>query len=396
MKPIMQIFLREIRLITGESSLLLTVLLAPIIYAFIYGSIYINKDEHDVRLAVVDADRSALSRLMIREINSSGAIEAVEFPGIPEAKEAMYRGDVQGYLEIENGLGSRIYAQKQSNINLYISSAQFLPSSAVMATMNEVALTLGAGIRRNYFEKNGAGSREAMQMTNPVVFDYRPLFNTGRNYGTFLIPGLLAIILQQTLLIGLCAAVAEDREKGTLQTLLATRRPSEVIIGKGLIYWLIFIVYGIFFVTVNFSVLGAEFRGSYSHLFILTGVFLAAIITMAMLAGSFFKNTAIAFQVMGFSSYPIFMITGYSLPRQALPDLIRWISDCIPTTPFLQAYSSVVNAGGTLNDNLRHLLHLTALWLFFSILLVLRLRFLKRCLGRQRNHPAENIAEQSA
>lgn len=378
MKRTFDVFWREVRHVMAEHSLLLTLLLAPLLYAFIYGSIYLNKDERDVRVAVVDEDNSSVSRILINELNSSRMVETVLFSTVSEAKEAMYRGDVQGYLEIQNGLEARVFSLKQSNINLYINSAQFLPSSAVMMALNEVSLTVGAGIRKTYFEKQGTGSAAAMQMTNPIKFDYRPLFNEGKNYGTFLIPGLLAIILQQTLLIGLSAAIAEEREKNTLKKLLARNSLSEIIFGKGLFYWLVFMIYGMFFITVNFSLLSAAFRGNYLHLFILTGIFIGSIISLAMLVGSFFKTTLMAFQVMGFSSYPIFMITGYSLPTQALPTIIQWISYCLPTTPYLKAYSSIVFAGGTLTQNSGHLLHLVVLWLILIILLMLRLHYIKR------------------
>ncbi len=377
MKRVINIFLREAKLVAGESSLLLTLLLAPLIYAFLYGSIYLNKDERNVKLAVADLDRSALSRLLINEINSTRMVDVFVVADLKTAEEAMLRGDAQGYLEIHPGMEANIYSLKQAPINLYINSSQFLPASAVLSTLNEVALTVGGGARKVYFEKQGLGNAAALQMTNPVRFDYRPLFNEGKNYGTFLIPGLLAIILQQTLLIGLCAAMAEEREKNSLQPLLANNTVSQVILGKGLFYWFSFLVFGFFFITVNFTLLETKFRGSYGDVFVLTSVFVGCIITLAMLVGSFFRSTLMAFQIMGFSSYPIFMITGYSVPSQSLPEVVNFIANLMPTAPYLKTYISIVQLGGTLADNSQHLVHILILWMVYIILLLWRFSFIK-------------------
>lgn len=378
MRRIFEVFLREIRLVASENSLLLTLLIAPILYSFIYGSIYLNKDQSEVPLAVVDFDQSALSRTLVSEINSSRKVEVHQFSSVKSAQKAMFHGEVQGWLEIPEGLERNVFSLKQSNINLNINSAQFLPSSAVLMSLNEIVLTVSAGARKTFFEKQGRGNAEALQMTNPVQFVYHPLFNEGKNYGTFLIPGLLAIILQQTLLIGLCAAMATEREEKTLKPLLKSYNFSEIFLGKGLFYWLAFMATGIFFVAVNFTILGAAFRGSYFNAFLLTGLFVGSIIVFSMLIGSFFRSSLMAFQVMGFSSYPIFMITGYSLPSQALPGFIQFISNLLPTTPFLKSYISVVQTGGNLAENTGHIVHLALLFVLYALLLMWRLGYLRR------------------
>lgn len=378
MRKVFEVFIREIRFVTSESSLLLTLLIAPILYSFIYGSIYINKDQKEVELAIVDFDQSSLSRTLTTEINSSRKIAVHNFSTVKDAQEAMFRSEVQGWLEIPEGLERNVFSLKQATIKANVNSSQFLPASATLMTLNEVTLTVSAGARKLYFEKKGLGNAAALQMTNPITFDYRPLFNEGKNYGTFLIPGLLAIILQQTLLIGLSASIASEREKKRLKPLMQNYSFSQIFLGKGMFYWISFIITGIFFVTVNFALLGASFRGSYLNGFLLTGLFIGCIISFGMLVGSFFRSTLMTFQVMGFSSYPIFMITGYSLPSQALPSYIQFLSNLLPTTPFLKSYISVVQTGGSLAENSEHIFHLALLFVIFTLLLMWRFAYLRR------------------
>ncbi|MCD0478707.1 ABC transporter permease [Chryseobacterium sp. LC2016-29] len=378
MKEVLEILKREIRNVSKDSSLFLILLLAPILYAFMYGSIYLNKGEEKVRLALIDNDGTAISRTLTEQLNSTPMIEIVPSSNISEAQEMMFQGEVQGYFYIQSGFEKNIFSLKQANVNLVLNASRFLPSSDLLSTATKVCLTVGAGVRKTYFNKQGMGEDEAMKMTNPINMDYRPLYNSSMTYGSFLLPGLLAIILQQTLLIGVAAAFTSEREEKKLLNLyqLSRQNISKMIFGKSLLYFVVFMIFGFFFSIVNFSVFDVEVRGNYFDLAIISALFIATIIVFGMLIGSFFKTKLFAFQVLVFSSYPIFLITGYSMPYQALPRFVQILSDMLPTSPFLKTYISIVQAGGSLSDNLSSVIHLVVLWIVFELLLILRIKYL--------------------
>ncbi|VXB81290.1 MULTISPECIES: ABC transporter permease [Chryseobacterium] len=378
MKEVLEILKREIRNVSKDSSLFLILLLAPILYAFMYGSIYLNKGEEKVRLALIDNDGTAISRTLTQQLNSTPMIEIVPSSNISEAQEMMFHGEVQGYFYIQSGFEKNIFLLKQTNVNLVLNASRFLPSSDLLSTATKVCLTVGAGVRKTYFNKQGMGEDEAMKMTNPINMDYRPLYNSGMTYGAFLLPGLLAIILQQTLLIGVAAAFTSEREEKKLLNLyqISKQNISKMIFGKSLLYFIVFMIFGFFFSVVNFSVFDVEVRGNYFDLAVVSALFIATIIVFGMLIGSFFKTKLFAFQVLVFSSYPIFLITGYSMPYQALPRFVQILSDMLPTSPFLKTYISIVQAGGSLSDNLSSVIHLIVLWIVFELLLILRIKYL--------------------
>lgn len=378
MKEVLEILKREIRNVSKDSSLFLILLLAPILYAFMYGSIYLNKGEEKVRLALIDNDGTAISRTLTQQLNSTPMIEIVPSSNISEAQEMMFQGEVQGYFYIQSGFEKNIFSLKQANVNLVLNASRFLPSSDLLSTATKVCLTVGAGVRKTYFNKQGMGEDEAMKMTNPINMDYRPLYNSSMTYGAFLLPGLLAIILQQTLLIGVAAAFTSEREDKKLLNLyqISKQSISKMIFGKSLLYFVVFMIFGFFFSVVNFSVFDVEVRGNYLDLAVISALFIATIIVFGMLIGSFFKTKLFAFQVLVFSSYPIFLITGYSMPYQALPKFVQILSDALPTSPFLKTYISIVQAGGSLSDNLSSVIHLIVLWIVFELLLILRIKYL--------------------
>ncbi|HWW40952.1 ABC transporter permease [Pedobacter sp.] len=373
-----RLFWREVALVAKDHSLLLTLLIAPLLYAFFYGSIYINKEEEHVQLAVVDDDNTTLSRLLMQNIDKSQIVDLVHFPNLGEAKEYMYQGNCQGYFYIPKDTEKSLYTLKQANVVLAVNAARFLPSSDLLANVQQICLTIGAGVRLKYFQQTqGLTNEAAMQQVAPVSLDYRPLFNERSSYGGFLLPGLLALILQQTLLIGLSESVAAERERKSV-LLWNTGNLSQAIWGKGLFYLMLFGCYAFFFLNINFHLLNIPMRGSGFQLGLLFFLLLLTLIPMAQFIGSLFKSQLICLQVMAFSTYPIFLITGYTWPYESLPLPLQWISSLLPTTPFIKIYTAIVQAGASITTDLGTLFHLILLWLLYSILAYYRIHIISK------------------
>ena len=370
---LMRLFLRETAVVAKDHSLLLTLLIAPLLYAFFYGSIYINKEEENVKLAVVDDDHSILSRLLEQHIDNSPLVQLIHFNNLEEAKEHMYRGNCQGYFYIPSGTQSNLLRLKQGNVILAVNAARFLPSSDLLMSVQQICLTIGAGVRLQYFQKSGGVTTAmAIQEVMPIRLDYRPLFNERSSYGAFLLPALLALILQQTLLIGLSESVAGERQHGRIKEWFKGGI-STAIWGKGLFYLFVFGMYGFFFLNVNFKLLNLPMRGSGFQLGILLFLLLLTLIPMAQFIGSLFKTQLLCLQMMAFSTYPIFLITGYTWPFESLPLVLQWLSMLLPTTPFIKIYTAIVQSGASLSDHYGALLHLLMLWLFYTGICYLRL-----------------------
>lgn len=375
-RSVQTLFFREMRLVVKEHSLLLTLLLAPLFYAFMYGSIYINKVETQVPLAIIDTDQSATSRFLIREIASDPMIQSVPVNSLAEAQEMMNRGVVNGYFFIDQNFEKQILSLQQAQVNLAVNASKFLPASDLTAHLTNICLTVGGGVRKTYFNKQGMNDHQAMANTNPIHLDYRPLFNEKTGYGNFLLPGLMAVILQQTLLIGLCVSMSlerQGRKLGELKT-LSLNSASNLLMGKGLFYFLVYLIFAQFFINIVFSVFDMPFRGSFLEVNFLMAVFYVSLIPLAFWVGSFFKNTLLIVQIMGFSSYPIFLITGYTMPFQNLPLVVQWISNLLPTTPFLRIYTLLVQGGASISDQLPNLFHLVGLGVFYTLLFSWRMK----------------------
>ncbi|CAL1518381.1 ABC transporter permease [Chitinophaga sp. MM2321] len=375
-----RLFLREIKLIATDHSLLLTLLLAPLFYAFFYGSIYSYKVEEKVELAVTDDDKSEMSRAYIEQLNNLQIVAVIRTGSLEEAQHKMYTGEAQGYLYIPKGMQTSVLALQQADVVLAVNAARFLPSSELAGAVTQIGMVVGAGVRLKYHEMKGLNSEMAMQEAMPVNVDYRPLYNERSSYGAFLLPGLLALILQQTLLIGLAGSVALDKQQRQIPKLvsMAGGGLSATLWGKGPFYLLLFLAYAAFFMTVNYRTLDIPFRGHPLDVGIAFTVFILALIPLGIWLGTLFGSQLLAAQLMAFSTYPIFLISGFAWPYESLPVPLQWVSSMVPTTPFLKLYTSIVQTGGNLHDNSGPLIHLLLLWAFYVFLALLGLRRLNK------------------
>ncbi|MGE5679616.1 MAG: ABC transporter permease, partial [Bacillota bacterium] len=205
--------------------------------------------------------------------------------------------------------------------------------------------------------------------------EVKSLFNPGESYGDFLIPGLLVLILQQTLLMGIAESVAKEREENTIYGLYSASNKSvwSAVVGKGSFYLLLFSSYAFLFFTLHFSIFKISFRGSVIAVVIAAILFLVAAVYIAILASSFLKRKIVALQIFAFTTYPVFLMSGYPWPHQAMPWFIKYISFFFPSTPFLNVFSRLTQMGAGWNDVIPELTHLTILAL--SALVLARLRF---------------------
>jgi ABC-2 type transport system permease protein len=362
---------REVNYAIHDSDILIIALVVPLFYSFFYGSLYWQKGERDVAVVVVDMDHSTTSKTLIRQVDAHQYIHITEeVPDIGMAQERLEKFDAQGVLFITPGFEASLKSGKGADLKLYLNTTRFLVSNDINKGVNEVVQTIAAGIRIRYFQMQGYSFEQAKELMEPLRVEIKPMFNTTETYGDFLIPALLVIILQQAFFMALGETFAKERENGTLKELfiLSNKSTWGLINGKSAFYGLLFGSYAFFFFTVNFAIFKIPFRGDPGALITLTIFFLLAVMVLGVFIASFFQRKIIALQVLSFSSYPIFLSSGYSWPMQAMPIPIQALAQLYPMTPFLAGYTRITQMGAGLGDVSMELLHLSILILLGSII----------------------------
>ncbi len=352
MNKLKEILKAELNQVISNHSVLLTVLIAPLLYAALLGSIYIDKDIEGISMAVVDMDQTATSMELTRLLSASSKVNIVaKINSYEEAVDMMYKQKINGFIWFPRGFEKKLLKLEGADVKLYLNTTRFLPSNDLNKAVNMVMMTAGSGVRLRYLEVHGINPKHAMELINPVLPEIRPIYNPTNNYGDFLLPGLLFLILQQTLLIGMGESVAVDNEEGRLAHYLQGENSIfAYMTGKTAYYLFLYFSYFLIFFWGVYPKLSVHMAGNMFALITVGMVFVLVISMMAILFGSMVKSQVRYMAIMAFTTYPFFLTSGYSWPVVAMPLPIQWLSQLIPTTHFLHAGTRIVVMGGWWGD----------------------------------------------
>ncbi len=362
LRNILNIIFREIKMLTGDRDLFIIVFIVPVLYGFFFASIYIYKAEKNIPVAVVDLDKSEFSEDFIQRITANGMLSVVYSTGNLEvAKSKLLSMDYHGIVYIPHESESNLKSGKSINIVLYLNTTRFLISNDINKTVNEASLAFNDERKKLHIQSLGYNSDEANDIIDPVRSEVHPMFNTTETYGDYLIPGLLALILHQTLFIGVSECIAAEREKKSLQNLKNVSGNSvfTAITGKTLLYLLLFTAYSLFFFAFTFPAFKIQLAGSIPALILITSLMILSVIFMSIFVSSFFKKKHTALLLIAFTTYPLFFISGYVFPSYALPEPLAYMSKIFPITPFLSAFTRITQYGAGFENIHKELINIS-------------------------------------
>jgi len=367
---------RELFCLQNNIYLLLIIFFAPIAYPFLYGGVYLNKMEHDIPIAVVDLDKSSESRLLTRYLDASEMIAVYDrSENVASAYELIKQMKVMAIVIIPDGYDNDLSSGKRVTLSVSVNNTRFLIASDISKGLTEVIAALGKQIGMRDLQQTGYSSEQVKYLIEPVAPIVVNAYNTTESYGDFIIVALLLMILQQSLAIGVAVSMSGEREWKSLPDLLtmADNSPMKLMLGKTGFYFLLYSVYALFYYTFHYFFYKLPLTGSVPALIAFTGLHLLTIILIALCIASFFRTRLMAINAFIFSSFPIFMLSGYSWPLQSVPRPLQLLSQIIPTTPYLRGYSVLTQMQGSWVDIAPQFLHLGILCTIAFICCTLRM-----------------------
>ncbi|MBP6116123.1 MAG: ABC transporter permease [Neisseriaceae bacterium] len=358
-----QAFKQTFRHIFTDQGVLLMVVLAPIIYGFFYPWPYGSQQALKVPAAVVDYDNSNLSRQIIRFASASPKIDVLRLNSEQEAKEALWRGQIEGYMVIPPNLKHDVLHRKAANVAIAGNGSYALLNKSVLYGFSEAVGTVSAGIAIKQFTAQGQSPDQAMMSAQPLSLKTKAYYNPSEGYGSYVVPAVALLILQQTLLIG-SALFA-----GTLYEAKTAQGRAPVWLGRigaiSLVSALVMAFYfGWLFTWQDFgrggNVLGA---------LLLILLYAPTVTIWGLLCGLWFKVRERSVQVILFTSMPMYFMTGFSWPSEGLPPLARLLGWLIPSTPAIHASVRLNQMGASMAEVAPYLVNILALGLIGLALL---------------------------
>ena len=247
------IWRREMQQVVKDEGILIFFFVVPIAYPLLYSWIYNNETVREVPVCVVDMSNTGLSREFVRKCDASPDVRVAYYAqDLDEGISLVSRQLVKGIYFIPPDFETNILRMKQGIISVYCDMSLMLTYKAIYQTSMLVSMEMGKDIQT---KMSGLyTSREEAISARPLDYEDVAIFNPKGGYGSFVLPAVLILILQQTLALGIGLSAGTAREENPLGALVPVgdkRYESSfaIVFGKSLVYLMIYAVMGAWLVA---------------------------------------------------------------------------------------------------------------------------------------------------
>lgn len=350
---IFQIWYREIGNIFRDKGIMIFIMFVPLAYPLLYSYVYTNEVVRDVPVAVVDESNSTLSRSMLRKMDASPDLEIkARCNNMEEARELVRRREVYGIVRIPASLTSCLARGEQVPVGLYCDMSSMLYYKALLVTATNVSLDVNKDIKVEHYLTGSTDRQDEISKT-PIDYDYVPLYNPQSGFAAFLIPPVLMLIIQQTLLLSIGMSTGNSREhhNGSVIPLHPWyKNPVHIVIGKALPYFMLYILLAIYMFTVVTDMFTLPKLGHYATFTAFVVPYILACIFLAMTMSAFIYRREDSILLLVFLSVPMLFLSGLSWPSAAMPGFWKYVSWLFPSTFGMNGYVRIASMGASLND----------------------------------------------
>lgn len=347
------IWKQEFRTTFRDQGVLIFFVLVPVVYPLIYAFIYTNETIREVPAVVVDNSRTSLSREYLRKVDASPEVEIVTYcADMEEAKLMLKDRRAYGIIYIPAHFSDDIASGKQTQVSLYCDMSGLLYYKSLLNTNTNVSLAMNADIK---MQRAGNTTNRQDEITAyPIEYEDVTLFNPTNGFAAFLIPAVLMLIIQQTLLLGIGLSAGTAREQNRFKDLVPINRhyngTLRIVMGKGLSYFMVYSLVAVYILCVVPRLFSLNQIAIPGVLTLFTLPYLAACIFFAMTASIAIRNRETCMLLFVFTSVPLLFLSGISWPGAAMPAFWRYFSYIFPSTFGINGYVRINSMGATLNE----------------------------------------------
>jgi ABC transporter DrrB family efflux protein len=364
------IFYKEVIQISRDPLTLLLMLLVPMLQLLIFGYA-INTDVRNIKTAVYNLDPGPQSRDLLHAFENTDYFKIVSYAGSDEElNHAIVSGRVKVGIKIPPDYSDRLLANRQATVLVLIDGSDSSIATQSLQVSSQVGLTQSLARLNTTLQ-----GRESRTSQLPIEIRPKMLFNPDSRSANFMVPGLIAVILQIITTLLTAFSIVRERERGTLEQLLVTPvRPFGLMLGKLVPYGLIGIVETLTVLTVMRLVFDVPINGSFLLLISLSILFLFTALAIGLLISTKAQNQMQALQLAWLIMLPSVLLSGFMFPRDSMPIVMQIVGYLVPATHFMEIIRGIVLRGATLVDLLPEVITLAVMGIVLLVLSAFRFR----------------------
>ena len=383
----------ELKMTVKDQGVLIFFLLVPLAYPLVYAFIYTNEVVREVPVAVVDADRSSVSREYLRRVDGGPDVRIVSYcSDMEEARLLLKKQKIYGVVYVPEGFSRDLASGEQAHVSIFADMSGMLYYKALLLANTEASLEMNKDIQ---IRRAGNTTRRQDEITvRPIDYEAVSLYNPQDGFASFLIPAVLILIIQQTLLLGIGLSAGTARENNRFPGLGPMVRHYQgairIIFGKALAFLLVYLAVAAYILCAVPKMFRLVFLASPDTLAAFVLPYLLACIFFAMACSCLIRRREDCMMIFVFTSLPLLFISGISWPGAAIPDFWKAVSWIFPSTFGINGYIRIQTMGATLTDVLPEY---RAFWMQAGIYFLLTFFLYRREILLSRKHALKRLHE---
>lgn len=361
---VFSVWKRELYLVFHDEAVIIFFLVLCALYPILYSLIYNPEMIYDVKVVVVDDCRSQFTRQFVRELDATPEIAVMDYvSNMQDARRLMNEHECYGIVYFPRDFSRNIESGMQGHVSLYVDMSVLMRYKQVLSGLTNVQQHMSSGVM--------AQKIHLLTYQTGAVIESRqvPLGNTGMGIASSVLPCVVVLILQQSMILGICVLRGGGRERRLrnrgVDPLDVGAGVGATIIGKMLCHFFIYIVPTVY--VLHFVPMFFDFpqNGDALDIMIVMLPFLLGCSLLGQTLQVFVNDRESTFLVMAFSSAIFVFLTGVSWPRFMMSPLWQAMGNALPSNWAANAYIAIQANGATIDQlgkNYRMLWLLAALY----------------------------------
>lgn len=376
MKEFIQLLKIEFRRIFSNGVLMAIFFGAPIGYGILFGYVYQQAKVKDLPIVIIDQDRTPTTDKIIDALEDNEGLYVVDVRlEAGNLIEEMPTEQYAAVITLPSEFEKLVFQKKHPEIRVDLNMANIVNANTASNHINTVLMTLNAGMEIQGLEKQGMHPDQAKIAYESFKINFNKLYNSTGNYVTFMLPGILAAIMQQVIFLAMALAFSRDFEDGYFAGLIKNHKSSLYLILLKATPFLIMLPFMWLIVASFFPYFRITADIFNFPMLVLTVLLTLACIFVGMLFSIMIPSQLKATELLMVISTPAFILSGFTWPTAAIPDVITSVAQFIPVTQFLSGFRKIAFYGGNLSSISHEISILLLIVVVAFLAMVILLRF---------------------
>lgn len=332
---------REVRRLCHQPMYFVLMVLLPVISFAFFALLFGQGAIRNVPIAVLDQDHTTLSRKVIQMIDETPtALVAYGIQDMAEGERLMREGKVTAIVLVPRFFEKSILSNTQTTLENYVSGTNITVNGLLSKDIQTAVTTFTAGIQLQLLMKQGLTERQAMAQLMPVRFDKHVLFNPHINYGYYLAPSFMPMMLMIFVVMVTIFSIGTELKHATSREWMHTAGDSvaAALTGKLAPITIVMFLVSLVMLVINFRIVGTPLNGSLTVILIATLLFILSYQAISVLIVSLLANLRLSLSIGGGYSVLAFTFSGLTFPIMAMWEPMQWMSRIFPFTYYTDIF----------------------------------------------------------